>query len=137
MPRKKVQVNDPSQVSPEAMKKSRPKLQFIEIPLTAKDEEELMAGWSPDMPLIDVIDWFVDRGYRVSFGNDSYHSSAMCSVQGKEPTNPNYNLMMSGRGASVKSAYLSMCYKFFVKREGGAWIEDHLDEPEKPKREFF
>ena len=136
MVRKKVVTKSNEKQNPEQMKKSRPKLLFLDVHLNERDKEELRQGWSPDPSPMEVLSYLVDQGYRISFGYDSYHDAAMVSLQGRDPERPNYNLMLSGRGATIKGAYLSLCYKHFVKREGGAWQDDYLEE-EVPKEEFF
>lgn len=96
-------------------------LGFVEISLTEEDKAAIVDMPLNDKAAFDFIEGMVEDGYKVSFSEDTAHSSFIASATGQRPGNPNAGYTLAGRGPSVIGSLASLAYKHQQLCKQGDW----------------
>lgn len=97
---------------------------FIDYQLSAEQIQDA-ANWFADQDNggQTLVNDLIRDGYRLSFVYDVKHDCVVTSLIGKTGQNPNRNLCMTTRHATVGETLPLLLYKQFVVFENGSWGE--------------
>lgn len=103
-------------------------MNFVDYQMTAEEIAEA-DGWAESNPhLVDELtNQLLTEGYRITFTWDSKNDCVVVSIIGKTRDNPNYDLCMTTRHASVRQTMTLALHKHFNIFANQAWSEQAPD----------
>ena len=83
---------------------------FININLTDDDKATIKATSLTPEQLMDLLDGFIDDGYKFTFSYDDYSRCYQCIGTHKDSEHPDYGVLLSGRGSTTLKAFKQWWY---------------------------
>lgn len=86
---------------------------FVRYELTDEQKKDLRERVASGWDIFEVINLLIQAGYKISITWDDYTNSPACFFFPKEPTNPNFGAILSGRVRTAQGALYEAAYKHF------------------------
>jgi len=96
-------------------------MRFVRIELLESEKEVFRALLdSGEFEQVSADD-FIERGYKVTFTQDTRGGGALCTVSACAADHPNAGLMLTGRGRDAATAIAVVAYKDIYLCPDGLW----------------
>jgi len=96
-------------------KGQKPLPTFVRGELTEQEKEHVKAQRYEWEDIVEHLEKLVVEDYKVTIARDNYNTSYACWLTPQNEKDPNYGLILSGRGPSVLAAFAVVFYKHHTK----------------------